>query len=173
MSLAAGGVDVDGDYVFVLAVEIFLCVQLMRFHLRQAEEVGKVYRQEVGCLLAVAQMQGSFAAFDQTECVQFGTNGRIGGRAGGRSDLFDAFIIRKPGEAGVGYRLVGGVEVAVGSGRPDLEVVGVERRSRVGIDQDEAQFVGVLDQREVGMRFAAFGDFERQLALEEAEQFTV
>ena len=122
MRLAARRVEVEHNHVLVLPVEVLLRLHVVRFHLREQEEVGEAYVQERLGLVPVRQAERRLGAVQEAERIQFGAD-RLVGRVSVRVFYrLYTFIIRQPGEGLGRDGLVLAIQVAVLRSGRDSEV---------------------------------------------------
>ena len=170
MRLAARRVEVEHNHVLVLPVEVLLCLHVVRFHLREQEEVSEAYVQERLCLVPVRQAERRLGAVQEAERIQFGADRLVGRLAVRIFYRLYTFIIRQPGEGLGRDGLVLIVQVAVLRSGRDSEVFRLQARAAIGVDEDEADLVRVLHHRELGVGLASRRNLQFHGALEQAEE---
>ncbi len=173
MGLAARHVEVDRDDVLILAVEVFLDRHVVRLHLRQGEQVRQARVQEGGDLALMRQSERRGRILQQSERVQLGADSPVGHAPVGARHRVDALEIGRPDQRGVREGLVLVIQIADAGRGAQGEIARLEARSAVGVDQDEADLVGVLHEREFRHRLAARRDGQVERALEEAQELAV
>ena len=165
MCFAAPHVEVDQDGVFVLAVEVFLCADVVAFHAGEEQEAGQVDVEERSRFALLGDAERGSCAVEQAECIQFVDGGGVDHLAIGGVHLAGACIVGLPGEGVGGKRSVRCVELADYCRGCDFEAGGIDGGSAVGIDQDKTEFVGVLDEREEDVALFLFFDRKCQFLL--------
>ena len=171
MRLAAGRVEVEHNHVLVLPVEVLLRLHVVRFHLREQEEVGEVHVEERFGLVPVRQAERRLGAVQEAERVQFGADRLVGRVAVRVFYRLYTFIIRQPGEGLGRDGLVLAIQVAVLRSGRDGEVFRLQARAAIGVDEDKADLVRVLHHRELGVGLASRRNLQLHGALEQAEEF--